>query len=58
MKAARGQLYKKARVILNSTRKDRNQWARIVVDGIVCHTGQTPYIKRLAKERFNLDVNI
>jgi len=58
MKAARGQLYKKARVILNSTRKDRHQWARIVVDGIVCHTGQTQYIKRLAKERFNLDVNI
>ena len=58
MKAARGKLHKNARVILNSPRKDRHQWARIVADGIVCHTGQTQYIKRVAKERFNLDVNI
>ena len=58
MKAVQGNIHRVARVILNSHRKDRPQWARIVVDGTVCHVGQTQYIKRVAKERFNLDVNI
>ena len=58
MKAVQGNIYKVARVVLNSSRKDRNQWAKIVVDDTVRHTGQTTYIKRIAKERYNLNVNI
>ena len=58
MKAVQGNIHKVARVILNSPRKDRHQWARIVVDGIVRQVGQTTYNKRVAKERYNLDVNI
>ena len=58
MKAVQGNIHKIARVVLNTTNKDRHQWARIVVDGIVRHVGQTTYIKRVAKERYNLDVNI
>ena len=58
MKAARGQLYKKARVILNSPRKDRHQWAKIVVNGRIVHTGQTSYIKKVARDKYNLNVDI
>mgnify|MGYP000341962670 FL=1 len=58
MKAVQGNIYKIARVVLNTTNKDRHQWAKIVVDGSVRHTGQTTYIKKLAKERYNLNVNI
>ena len=58
MKAVQGNIHKVARVVLNTTNKDRHQWAKIVVDGVICHTGQTTYIKKLAKERYNLNVNI
>jgi len=58
MKAVQGNIYKIARVVLNTTNKDRNQWAKIIVDGVICHTGQTAYIKKLAKKRYNLSVNI
>ena len=58
MKAVQGNVYKVARVILNSTRKDRHHWASIVVNGQVRHTGQTQYIKRIAKNKYNLLVNI
>ena len=58
MKAVQGNIHRVARVILNSPRKDRPQWARIVVDGTVCHVGQTQYIKRIAKQRYYLKVEI
>ena len=58
MKAVQGNIHKIARVVLNTTNKDRHQWAKIVVDGVICHTGQTAYIKKIAKERYNLSVNI
>ena len=58
MKAVQGNIHKVARVVLNTTYKNHHQWAKIVVNGVVCHTGQTTYIKNLAKERYNLNVNI
>ena len=58
MKAVQGNVHRVVRVILNSPRKDRHQWARIVVEGIVRHVGQPQYIKRIAKERYNHSVNI
>ena len=58
MKAVQGNIHKVVRVVLNSPRKDRHQWAHIVVDGIIRHVGQTSYIKRVAKERYNLNVDI
>ena len=58
MKAVQGNVHRVVRVILNSPRKDRHQWARIVVDGGVRHVGRPQYIKRIAKERYNHSVNI
>ena len=58
MKAAKGNVYKLAKVVVITNRKDRHQWAKIVVDGRIAHTGQTSYIKRLARDKYNLDVEI
>ena len=58
MKAVQGNIHKIARVVLNTTNKNHHQWAKIVVDGVICHTGQTAYIKKLAKERYNLSAKI
>ena len=58
MKAVQGHIHKIARVVLNTTNKNHHQWAKIVVDGVICHTGQTTYIKKLAKERYNLSAKI
>ena len=58
MKAAKGNVYKLARVVVNTNRKDRHQWAKIVVDGRIVHTGQTSYIKKLARSKYNLNVDI
>ena len=58
MKAAKGNVYKLAKVVVNTNRKDRHQWAKIVVDGRIVHTGQTSYIKKLARDKYNLDVEI
>ena len=40
MKAVKSNIYRKVRVVLNTERYDRPQWAKIVVDGQVAHTGQ------------------
>ena len=58
MKAVQSNVYRKIRVVQNTEREDRPQWAKIIIDGQIVHTGQTNYIKRLAKERYNLNVNI
>ena len=49
MKAVKSNIYRKVRVVLNTERPDRPQWAKIVVDGQVTHTGQKSYIRRIAK---------
>ena len=54
MKAVKSNIYRKVRVVLNTERPDRPQWAKIVVDGQVTHTGQKSYIRRIAKKRYNL----
>jgi len=54
MKAVTSNVYRKVRVVQNTSRDDRPQWAKIVIDGRVAHTGQVGYIKRLAKNRYNL----
>ena len=49
MKAIKGNLCFLPRAIVNTDRTDRPQWAKIVIDGKVVHTGQLRYIKRIAK---------
>ena len=46
------------RVILNTQNSNRHQWAKIVEGKKVLHTGQPRYIKRVAKAKFNLDLEI
>ena len=58
MKAVQGNIHKVVRVVLNTTNKNRNQWAEIVVNGNRCHRGQPSYIKRIAKAKYNYNVNI
>jgi len=54
MKAVKSNLFQKVRVVTNTDRSDRPQWAKIVVDGKVAHTGQHKYIKSIAKAKYNL----
>ena len=54
MKAVKSNIYRKVRVVLNTERPDRPQWAKIIVNGEVAHTGQRSYIRRIAKQRYNL----
>ena len=42
------------RVILNTTNPNRHQWGKIMEGRKVLHTGQVPYIKRVARKKFNL----
>ena len=58
MKAIKGNLCFLPRAIVNTDRTDRTQWAKIVIDGKVVHTGQLRYIKRIAKTKYNLDLDI
>ena len=44
----------KVRIVKNTERSDRDQWAKIVVNGTVMHTGQPKYIKVVAKKKYNL----
>ena len=44
------------RVILNTQNSNRHQWAKIVEGKKILHTGQPRYIKRVAKQKFNLDL--
>ena len=54
MKTVKANVFRDVHVILNTSRADRPQWARIVVDGKVAHTGQRSYIRRIAKKRYTL----
>ena len=54
MKAVKSNVFQKARVVLNTDREDRPQWAKIVINGKTAHTGQRKYIKRVAKQKYNL----
>ena len=44
----------KVRIVKNTARSDRDQWAKIVVNGTVMHTGQPKYIKGIANKKYNL----
>jgi hypothetical protein len=44
------------RVIVNTKNPNRDQWAKIVEGNKVLHAGQLRYIRRTAKEKFNLDL--
>ncbi len=54
MKAAKTNIFRHVKVVLNTDREDRPQWAKIVVNGQTAHTGQRKYIKRVAKQKYNL----
>jgi len=45
------------RVVINSTREG-NQWGQIRVGNQILHTGQIPYIKRVARTRYNALVEV
>ena len=44
MNAAKTNIYRHVKVVLNTYRTDRPQWAKIVVDGKTTNTGQPKYI--------------
>lgn len=57
MKTATISLAKPVNVHINTTDKTKSQWAQIVTEsGIILHTGQPKYIRRVAKTRFNLEL--
>lgn len=58
MKTLQAKPARSVRVILNTQNRERHQWAKIVEGSKVLHTGQTRYIKRIAKKKFNLDLTI
>ena len=58
MKAVKSNLHRVARIIVNTNRRDKHQWARIVENGKTVHTGQLPYIRRIAKEKYNLNPSL
>jgi hypothetical protein len=50
----------KVKVIVNTMRKDKAQHGRIVADvpdGRILHTGQLSYIRKVAREKYNLHVS-
>jgi hypothetical protein len=58
MKTLQAKPARTVRVILNTTNRNRHQWAKIVEGRKVLHTGQPRYIKQVAKRKFNLDLTI
>jgi len=54
MKSVKTNLFQNVRIVKNTDRSDRDQWAKIVVNGQVMHTGQPKYIKGIAKKKYNL----
>lgn len=55
MKAQNIKLAQTVRVVFNTNNPQRHQWAKIVApSGKILHTGQVPYIKRVARKKFNL----
>ena len=55
MKVIKTKLVNQIGVRVNTTRKDRDQWAQIVCQssGKVRHTGQPKYIRYVARKRYN-----
>jgi len=55
MKVIKTKLVNQIGVRVNTTRKDRDQWAQIVCQdsGRVLHTGQPKYIRYIARKRYN-----
>jgi hypothetical protein len=59
MKAVKSNLYRAARIVVNTNRRDKSQWAKIVeANGRVAHTGQLNYIRRIAKQKYNLNPSL
>jgi hypothetical protein len=56
MKTLQAKQARSVRIILNTSNRERHQWAKIVEGRKVLHTGQPLYIKRVAKAKFNLDL--
>jgi len=55
MKAQNVKLAQSVRVVFNTNYPNRHHWAKIVApSGKILHTGQVPYIKRVARKKFNL----
>ena len=54
MNAAKTNICRHVKVVLNTYRTDRPQWAKIVVDGKTTNTGQPKYIKGVAKRKYNI----
>jgi hypothetical protein len=46
------------KVVLNTVKKESHQWGQIkdAVSGVVLHTGQVPYICKVAEKRYNARV--
>ena len=58
MKSVRSNLYRDARIVVNTNRRDKQQWAKIVENGQTVHTGQLPYIRRIAQQKYNLNPSL
>ena len=58
MKSVRSNLYRDARIVVNTNRREKQQWAKIVENGQTVHTGQLPYIRRIAKQKYNLNPSL
>lgn len=54
MKAQNVKLAQSVRVVFNTNNPNRHQWGKIMEGKKVLHTGQVPYIKRVARKKFNL----
>lgn len=49
---------RQVRVNINTLNAGRDQWARIsdAKTGQILHTGQVKYIRRIARQRYNVEV--
>ncbi len=58
MKSVKANLHRVAHIVVNTNRRDKQQWAKIVENGQTVHTGQLPYIRRIAKQKYNLNPSL
>ena len=58
MKAITGNLYRNVRIVINTDRSDRPQFGMIWEGPVLLHKGQLPYIRRTAKTKYNLALDI
>jgi hypothetical protein len=58
MQKANVKVARPVRVILNTANRNGAQWAQIREGSKILHTGRVPYIKRVAKTRYNTIVEV